>query len=131
MVRTDPILDIVAALQASADLRQIFNGSSSSTSQFCFPELGYAASPSIIYEHYTVSDNKAKQQIRLMLRIVCADLATAYTAERTIQDLLITLGDEPFNNVIVSIKLNGGGHLYDPDSKLYHRIAYFDVIAKT
>ena len=85
----------------------------------------------IIYNHYPVNDNGAKCQQRLELRLITKSYSEAESYRKQIIGALVPIGDEILIDGITACELNGGGFLYEGETKTYHTLLYFDYIHRS
>lgn len=85
----------------------------------------------IIYNHYPVIDNGAKSQQRLELRLITKTYSEAESYRKKIIGALVPVGDNILIEGITSCALNGGGSLYEGETKTYHTLLYFDYIHRS
>lgn len=85
----------------------------------------------IVYNHYPVADNGAKSQQRLQLRLITKTYSEAESYRKQIIGALVPVGDNILIDGITSCELNGGGVLYEGDTKTYHTMLYFDYIHRS
>lgn len=85
----------------------------------------------IIYNHYSVLDNGARSQHRLEIRLITHTYSEAESYRKQIIGALVPIGDEILIDGIVACELNGGGSLYEWETKTYHTLLYFDYIHRS
>ena len=85
----------------------------------------------IIYNHYPVADNGAKSQQRLELRLITKTYSEAESYRKRIIGALVPIGDDTLIDGITACELNGGGSLYEGETKTYHTLLYFDYIHRS
>ena len=85
----------------------------------------------IVYNHYPVSDNGAKSQQRLELRLITKTYSEAESYRKMIIGALVPVGDNILIDGITACELNGGGSLYEGETKTYHTLLYFDYIHRS
>ena len=85
----------------------------------------------IIYNHYPVQDNGAKSQQRLELRLITTTYSEAESYRKQIIGALVPIGDDTLIDGITACELNGGGSLYEGETKTYHTLLYFDYIHRS
>lgn len=86
--------------------------------------------PSISYIAYRQGDNAIIESWRFQIRITASTLGEAIDLEEEIADELCSLGDLP-NYGALSIQINGGGTLEDPETHLPQLITYYDIQTKS
>lgn len=85
----------------------------------------------IVYKHYPVADNGAKSQQKLEIRLITKTYSEAESYRKQIIGVLVPIGDEILIDGITACELNGGGSLYEGESKTYHTLLYFDYIHRS
>ena len=85
----------------------------------------------IIYNHYPVSDNGAKSLQRLEIRLITTSYSEAESYRKQIIGALVPIGDDTLIDGITACELNGGGFLYEGETKTYHTLLYFDYIHRS
>lgn len=112
------IRSIISALQSATNLpvKPVFT-----------TELGNQ----IVYNHYPVQDNGAKSQQRLELRLITKTYSEAESYRKQIIGALVPVGDDTLIDGITACALNGGGSLYEGETKTYHTLLYFDYIHRS
>ena len=85
----------------------------------------------IIYSHYAVIDNGARSQQRLEIRLITKTYSEAESYRKQIIGALVPIGDSKKIEGITACELNGGGSLYEGETKTYHTLLYFDYITKS
>lgn len=84
----------------------------------------------IIYTITSNSDNGAVAYKTLELRIISKTMEKAEEYRKKIFEL-ITIGDEPLMDGILSFEVNGGGLLFDNDTETIHTIVDFELIMRS
>lgn len=85
----------------------------------------------IVYSHYSVLDNGARSQQRLEIRLITTSYSDAESYRKRIIGALVPVGDNILIDGITSCELNGGGSLYEGETKTYHTLLYFDYIHRS
>lgn len=85
----------------------------------------------IIYNHYPISDDGAISRQRLELRLITNTYSEAESNRKEIIGALVPVGDNTLINGITACELNGGGSLYEGETKTYHTLLYFDYIHRS
>lgn len=85
----------------------------------------------ICYKIVPMTDNGAVATNRLELRIITSSLEDCLTAKSAILSSLVTVGDEKKLAHIQDCHLNGGGSLYDANTKTTHVILYLIITTKS
>lgn len=81
----------------------------------------------IIYNLIPISSNKIIEENRLEITVISLDMETGLKIVEKIKQELITLGDKPLTNNILTINLNGGGSLENLETNTFHFKAFFNV----
>ena len=85
----------------------------------------------IVYTHYPTTDNGAKSIQRLELRLITLSYSEAERLRKVIINTLVPVGDNVLIEGITDCELNGGGSLYEGETKTYHTLLYFNYIQKS
>lgn len=104
----------------------------------CLLTIGYPVKPfgtediedTILYKFYPVSNDGVVSQDRLEITVISQDLKQGYTILDKVKQSLLTVGDNQFNEDILTISLNGGGALENLSTNTYHLKAYFIVTTR-
>ena len=81
----------------------------------------------IIYNLIPISSNKIIEENRLEITVISLDMETGLKIVEKIKQELITLGDKPLTNNILTINLNGGGSLENLETNTFHFKVFFNV----
>lgn len=84
----------------------------------------------VCYQWTPSADDGAVSVIELELRIITKTISASEQARPQILSALVTVGDEGklgYNQCY----LNGGGQVYDPETKLYHTVMYLYITSKS
>lgn len=84
----------------------------------------------VCYTISPVSDDGAVAIRRLEVRIITRTVALAQKLQSSILSALVTVGDNPKNGYN-SCYLNGGGSLWDDNTKMSHTILYLYITMKS
>lgn len=84
-------------------------------------------SNSITYRFINLSSDGIIEQSRLEINCLGKDYLKANEIFERVKAVLLTIGDEQFNNDVLEIALNGGGYLFDNDTKNHIVKAFFIV----
>lgn len=122
--------DILTALRSDAELAVILEATQDNDKIYAF-EAPVEEVPVITYKFTPVTDNKIIRTDRLEITCIGDSLGKAYQLDEKIRDILITYGDDDFNNKILEIDINGGGSLSDIDSGTYHQTCYFIIDSRS
>lgn len=85
----------------------------------------------IVYNHYPLSDNGAKSIQRLELRLITKTYSEAESYRKLIIQALVPVGDNILIDGITDCELNGGGTLYEGETKTYHTMLFFNYIHRS
>lgn len=85
----------------------------------------------IVYNYYTATDDGAVSSYRLEIKVITNKYEAGQLVKDTVVKTLVTVGDEPLTNTILSCNVNGGGSLRDSATEQYQQIIYFDVITRS
>ena len=86
--------------------------------------------PFIRYIYTPLTSDGVKAQARLDLTAVSPSIATSLDTITECNKSLITIGDLPVDDNILEIRLNGGGSLYNEDTKTFHVKAIYTILYK-
>ena len=82
----------------------------------------------IVYNWYSLADDGAVANKKLELRLITSTYANAESKRKKIIECLVPTGDNIKINGLFECVLNGGGSLYDFDTKTVHTLLYFNCI---
>ena len=85
----------------------------------------------IVYKFNTVSDNGTVAQMKLELNIITKTIAEAVSIEAAIKTALVTVGDSKKLAGYNSAAVNGGGSLYNDETKTVHTFLYIIFTKKS
>lgn len=116
------IEDIVNYLRENLDYKFVFD--STNKAEEC-----------VVYSYSPKTDDGIKALYQLTLRIICkgrkeATLMRIENMKKAIQNKIITIGDNPLTENILSVYQNGGGVMVDYDTDTTHEIMYYDIVYK-
>ena len=112
-------------------ITRIIDALESATNLPVLPMFSTTIDNQIVYNHYPVADDGAKSQQRLELRLITKTYSEAESYRKQIIGALVPIGDNTLINGITACELNGGGSLYEGDTKTYHTLLYFDYIHRS
>ena len=84
----------------------------------------------VCYAFSPVSDDGAVSVRRLELRLITRTVAKAEELRKSLISALVTVGDNPKNGYN-SCYVNGGGSLWDDNTKMTHTILYLYITMKS
>lgn len=84
----------------------------------------------IIYSLTPLSDNGIVRTDRLEIHIVAAQMATLHAIDNIVRNILLTIGDEPLEDDVLQVALNGGGTMEDLATNTKHLITYYTIVSK-
>lgn len=111
-------------------MEQIIKAIEQATSLPVRPLFSDTIEDCVTYKIVPHSDNGAVAVTQLELRIITKTLAASQTAKSAILSALVTVGDQSklgYNQCY----LNGGGQIYDYDTKTIHTILYLYITQKS
>lgn len=88
------------------------------------------AKDGICYKIVSANNDGAKRQTRLELRIITDTIDESEVIKDKICNALITIGDEKKLEDVEWCYLNGGGQLFDVNTKTFHTILYLYLLQK-
>lgn len=116
--------DILQRLEDDTQLKLLLNSTSNYTGIYLNKT---DKSDSITYRFINLSSDRIKEQNRLEINCLSKDYLKANQILDRVKSVLLTFGDEQFNNDVLEIALNGGGYLFDDDTKNHIVKAFFIV----
>ncbi|MCI1959698.1 MAG: hypothetical protein LKJ25_08775 [Clostridia bacterium] len=84
----------------------------------------------IVYNFVPLTSDGIKEQNRLEITVISKNMETGLTMLADIKEKLLTFGDEPKTDNILSINLNGGGSLENLETNTFHFKAFFVVTSR-
>lgn len=117
------MLDIISLLLANAELRGLIGNN-------IYPNHTSYLGECVLYDFHTISNNRKVKRVRLQITIIADSIANSVAIEDAIQNVLLTLGDEPLVGDTLQVASNGGGTLFDSSRDKHHRILYYDIIQR-
>lgn len=84
-------------------------------------------SDSIVYRYNNLTSDGVKEQNRLEISCLSKDYVKANQILDRVKTILLTIGDNQFNEDILEITLNGGGYLFEVDTNNHIIKAIFIV----
>jgi len=120
------LIDILNILESDTELQSLLSGTTEDKKIYAFST---SKLNSIVYDYVDLTSNKIVGQARLTLTIsnLKVDYALNLQIVSKIKQLLLTLGDESFNNNITEIQQNGGGMLENQETKTIHNKLIFSI----
>ena len=119
------ILDsILKKLENDADLKSLLNASPTDTGIYI---NGTERTDSIVYKYALLSSDGIKEQSRLEISCLSKDYINGNQILDRVKIILLTIGDNQFNNDVLEIALNGGGVLFDEDADTHIIKAIFTI----
>ena len=79
----------------------------------------------VVYDLTTLSYDKLKRSVRVKASIVADTMEHALEIENQLDEALVTLGDNPLTDTVLSCTHTGGGWMNDGDRHI--RIAYYEA----
>ena len=116
--------DILQRLEDDTELKLLLNSTSNNTGIYLNKT---DKSDSITYRFINLSSDGIKEQNRLEINCLSLNYIKANQILDRVKAILLTFGDEQFNNDVLEIVLNGGGYLFDDDTKNHIFKAFFIV----
>ncbi|MCI1958974.1 MAG: hypothetical protein LKJ25_05035 [Clostridia bacterium] len=117
------ILDnILQKLEEDEQLKLLLNSTSNDTGIYLNKT---DKSDSITYRFVNLSNDGVKEQSRLEISCLSKNYLKANAILERVKSVLLTVGDEQFNNDVLEIALNGGGYLFDNDTQNHIVKAFF------
>jgi hypothetical protein len=89
---------------------------------------GYGGADAVIYDLTTISYDKLKRLMRVKATIVSDSMENALAIENKLDEALVTFGDNPLTDTVLSCSHDGGGWMTDGDRHI--RIAYYETTIK-
>ena len=84
----------------------------------------------VLWDWWTTLQMNSCEKVRLQITIIGDTTESTLANAEKIKSAILTTGDEPFNEEIFQVALNGGGTLYDEARQMQHRYLYFDIIKR-
>jgi len=105
--------DILTKLENDNELKLLLNATNEDTRIY----LGYAdKTDSITYKYSNLTSDGIKEQSRLEISCLSKDYVKANQILDRAKSILLTVGDNQFNDNVMEIALNGGGYLFEDDT---------------
>lgn len=87
----------------------------------------------VVYQYYSTSDDRVKQEYRLELHIIVKGIDTDAVKrieqiKAAIHDCVLTAPDHVLTGNIRKVTQNGGGQLTDENTRTTHQILYYDIL---
>lgn len=116
--------DILQRLEDDTELKLLLNSSSNNTGIYLNKT---DKTDSIVYRFINLSSDGIKEQNRLEISCLSQDYLKVNNILERVKEILLTVGDNQFNNDVLEIALNGGGYLFDEDTNNHIIKAFFIV----
>lgn len=87
----------------------------------------FGTTEGIAYKWVPLTSNGIKGQYRLEITAINQDYEVADNIVKRVKKLLLTTGDTPFSNRLLSISQNGGGIIENPDTHDINLSCFFVV----
>lgn len=116
--------DILQRLEDDTELKSLLNSSSNNTGIYLNKT---DKTDSITYRFINLTSDAIKEQNRLEISCLSQDYLKVNAILERVKEILLTVGDEQFDNDVLEITLNGGGYLFDEDTKNHIVKAFFIV----
>ena len=81
-----------------------------------------------VYDYYSTSWDGVKRGIMLKISVFAATMQRAAEIQSAIECAIVTAGDNPLTQTVLTCRQNGGGWLIDGDR--HCRISYFEIVIK-
>lgn len=112
-------------------LKSILQALSSATQLPVKPLFTTTIGDQIVYKHYPLSDNGAHSLQRLEIRLITKTYENAESYRKIIINTLVPVGDNVLIDGITECYVDGGGSLYEGETKTYHTILYFNYTQRS
>lgn len=86
--------------------------------------------PFVRYSYIPVTSDKVKAQARFETTAVSNNIGQSFEIINKIKSIILTKGDIPLNDNILSVSVNGGGQLYNEETKTWHVKTNFTITYK-
>lgn len=116
--------DILQRLEDDTELKLLLKSSPNNTGIYLNKT---DKTDSITYRFINLTSDRIKEQNRLEISCLSQDYLKVNAILERVKEILLTVGDEQFNNDVLEIALNGGGYLFDEDAKNHIVKAFFIV----
>lgn len=114
------LIEIVAKLRTNANIYSLYAYEAKDTSADNF----------IVYNHSTVSNNKAVRTDYVKFNITSTTFANCLTQAEYIEEALLTFGDYWFSDSIVKIEETGGNMTYNDETNRPHLVIAFNITSR-
>ena len=84
----------------------------------------------IVYTLISQTADAAKEEYRLEITAISKDFVTAMTMLDTVKKAVVTKGDMPLTEHILSAEQTGGGNIYNYGTNTHHIKAFFTLKTK-
>ena len=88
-------------------------------------KTAYGGGDAVVYDLTTISYDKLGRKMRVKATIISDTMEHALDIENKLDEALITFGDKPLTETVLSCSHNGGGWMNDGDRHI--RIAYYET----
>ena len=112
-------------------IRRIVQALTTATNLPVKPMITTSIENQIIYNHYPIDDNGAKSIQRLELRLITKTYEEAERYRKIIINTLVPVGDNVLIDGITSCEVDGGGCLYEGETKTYHTMLYMNYVQRS
>ena len=79
----------------------------------------------IVFNFSPQTDDKISRVDKLEIMIISKSVARVYEIHEAVKNALLTFGDDPFNDTILGVEINGGGVLENLKTGAYHHRTYY------
>lgn len=121
--------EIIIELKNNSELRELLSASLDNPHIEMF-STSIDNLPAITYTFSDVSDNAIKKIEKLEVRAISTDIATTINIANKVKEIVLTVGDTPLSNNILSVEVNGGGLMEDTSANLYSQTILFNIIGR-
>ena len=87
--------------------------------------------PCLVYTYYLQDDNGARARWRLELNLITETVEEAEIYRQEINDIITTGDGAGEYEHITSLKLNGGGQMFNYETMTLHTYMYYDVYERS
>lgn len=84
--------------------------------------------PFLRYEYTPLTNDGVKGQTRLELTAVAGSIGESLEIMENVNKVLITIGDKELTGDIKSVRQNGGGQLFNADTKTWHTKKTYTIL---
>lgn len=122
------LLDLLNALKDSDTLSELLSSSEVDRKIYAYNTKSKA--DCLVYSFFELTNNKVVCQSTFEVDCYSKEYMKCFKLSDAVKQILITLGDNPFNSDILCIENVGGGYLYNSDLGLHANKIIFKVINK-